>query len=210
MHQNDNFRFQEICIEVQVAQSAQAIVCDPNPDTVWDPEGLQDHTQLCCIMVFAPSSSYTVLCIWQTDVLSQAIQYLDQRVCLKYGLSTFSVWSYNTDQCQTSLSYPKSLRKLFSASSQTICWPTIYSILISQLTVPVIAWRQPFSRLSMTISLLSMKIKSRFWLCWIYLLPLILLTNPFFCHVLVTLLLYPTLSLLGSLPISLIAPKLSL
>ena len=52
-----------------------------------------------------------------------------------------------TDQCQTSPSCPKSLRKLFSDSFRTIRWPTIYSILISQLTVPVIAPRQPFSRL---------------------------------------------------------------
>ena len=42
------------------------------------------------------------------------------------------------------------------------------------------------------------------------LLPLILFATPFFCHVLVTLLVYLILSLLGSLPISLIAPKLSL
>ena len=47
-------------------------------------------------------------------------------------------------------------------------------------------------------------------LCLIYLLPLILLTTPFFCHIFVTLLVYLTLSLLGSLPILLIAPKLSL
>ena len=52
--------------------------------------------------------------------------------------------------------------------------------------------------------------KSLSCLCLICLLPLILLTTPFFCHVLVILLVYLTLSLLGSLPVSLIAPKLSL
>ena len=67
----------------------------------------------------------------------------------------------------------------------------------------------PFTCTS-TFSLLSMKTKSLSCLCLICLLPLILFTTPFFCHVLVTLLVYLTLSLLGSLPISLIAPKLSL
>ena len=76
------------------------------------------------------------------------------------------------------------------------------SILISQLTVLAIALRQPFSRSSVTFSLLSMKTKSLSCLCFIYLLPLILLTTPFFCHILVTLLVNLTLFLLGSPSIS--------
>ena len=138
-------------------------------------------------------------------------------ICYQLSWSLFSrkllltsrSWK-TTDQCETFPSCPKSLRKLFSASSRTICCPTIYSILISRLTMLVIAPRQPFSRWSMTFSLLSMKTKSLTCLCLVYLLPLILLTTPFFCNVFVTLLVYLTLSLLGSLPISLIAPKLSL
>ena len=53
------------------------------------------------------------------------------------------------------------------------------------VTVPVKAPRLPFSRSSMTFSLLSMKTKSLFCLCLNRLLPLIPLTTPFFCHVLV-------------------------
>ena len=50
----------------------------------------------------------------------------------------------------------------------------------------------PFSRSSMTFSLLSMKTNFLSCLCLICLLPLILLTTQFFCHVLVTLLVYLT------------------
>ena len=117
-------------------------------------------------------------------------------------LLTLRSWK-TTGQCWTSPSRPNPWESCFPPALQ----PSVdqQSILISQLIVPVIAPRQPFSRSSMTFSLLLMKTKSLSCLCVIYPLPLMLLTTPFFCHVLVTLLVY-----LGSLPISLIAPKLSL
>ena len=80
-----------------------------------------------------------------------------------------------TDQRQTSPSCPKSLRKLFSASSRTIFWPTISSILISQLTVPVIAPRQPSqdrqwpslcSRWRQSLSPVSAWSICCLWYCW--------------------------------------------
>ena len=70
-----------------------------------------------------------------------------------------------------------------SASSRTICWPTIYSTFINQLTVPVTAPKQPFSRSLITLHVLSMKAKSLSSFCSICLQPVIPLTTPFFCHV---------------------------